>query len=294
MATLFDIRLIALTTGTVIYLSIIALIRWHRRPRKFDTLLFFLALALFFIYSGGLLEMSTRNGYPVAPDATRLLYSLLIAAGLLFLPALLVHTHLEFFDMAAPGTVPWWSKVLVLGPLYVAPTLTFAVPFFAARPPRVPGIRFGPRFGPLEQVAPRLVRFFPWTPEATFLFVAILLSLAISLGILNLKPKIADANRGFFWSLIAVSSTLLGLLLATQAYRRYETERIEALGVGLIIAGLLPGVAFAYFALRHNLLDFGEWRKDGKLRENHGSFIRFDPRQQSPSSESSRDTQSPL
>lgn len=260
METLLYIRLIALTAGTIVYLSTIALILGHRRPRRFERLLFLLVLALFFIYAGGLLEINARIDYPAPPDTTRLFYSLLIAAGLLFLPALLVHTHLEFFEMAAPGTVPWWSKLFVLGPLYIAPVLSFAVPFFATRAPRPPGVRFGPRFGPLDQVAPRLVRFFPWTPEATFLFVAILLSVAIALGILNLKPKLAGADRQFFWWMVGVSSSLLILLIATQAYRRYETAQIEALSVGLIIVGLLPGVVFAYFALHRNFLGFGEQR----------------------------------
>jgi len=258
--TLFYLRLIALTTGTVVYLFLIALILGNRRPRLFERILFFLVLALFFIYAGGLLEMNARIEYAFAPDATRLLYSLLIASGLLFLPALLVHAHLQFYEMAAPGTAPRWAKVLVLAPLYVAPALSFVVLLLAARPPTRTGVRFGPRFGPLDQMASRLVRFFPWTPEATFLFVGILLSLAIDLGILNLKPRIAEADRRFFKWMAGISAALMALLIATQAYRRFETQQIEGLMVALIVVGLLPGVLFGYYALRHNFLDFGEQR----------------------------------
>jgi signal transduction histidine kinase len=260
MATLFYLRLVGLTTGTVVYLFLIALILGHRRPRVFERVLFFLVLALFLIHSGGLLEMNARIEYTLPPDATRLLYSVLIVLGLVFVPALMVHAHLQFFEMAAPSTVPRWSKVLVLGPLYVAPVLTFLVPFFAARPPTRAGVRFGPRFGPLDRLAPRLLRLFPWTPEATFLFVAILLSLAISLGILSLKPKIAETDRRFFQWMVAVSSVILVVLLAAQFYRRFETEQIEALSVALIGVSVLPGVFFGYYALRHNFLDFGEQR----------------------------------
>ncbi|HTZ75586.1 MAG TPA: ATP-binding protein [Candidatus Aquilonibacter sp.] len=260
METLFYLRLIALTTGTVVYLFLIALILGNRRPRLFERILFFLVLALFFIYAGGLLEMNARIEYAFAPDATRLLYSLLIASGLLFLPALLVHAHLQFYEMAAPGTAPRWAKVLVLAPLYVAPALSFVVLLLAARPPTRTGVRFGPRFGPLDQMASRLVRFFPWTPEATFLFVGILLSLAIDLGILNLKPRIAEADRRFFKWMAGISAALMALLIATQAYRRFETQQIEGLMVALIVVGLLPGVLFGYYALRHNFLDFGEQR----------------------------------
>lgn len=163
MAALFYLRLIELTTGTVVYLFLIALILGHRRLRTFERLLFFLVLALFCIYAGGLLEMNARIEYVFAPDATRLLYSSLIMLGLLFVPALLVHSHLQFYEMAAPSTVPRWSKLLVLTPLYFAPALTFIVPFLGPRPPTRIGVRFGPRFGALDQITPRVVRFFPWT-----------------------------------------------------------------------------------------------------------------------------------
>ncbi len=260
MAALFYFRLIGLTTGTVVYLFLIALILGHRRPRTFERLLFFLVLALFMIYAGGLLEMNARIAYTFAPDATRFLYSILITSGVLFVPALMVHTHLQFYDMAAPATVPRWAKALVLAPLYVAPALSLIVPFLARRPATRMGVRFGPRFGPLDQIAPRLVRFFPWTPEATFVFVAILLSLAIDFGVLNLKPKLPEADRRFFKWMIGVSSTVIVLLLVTQFYRRFQTPQIEALNVVLIVVSLLPGVLFGYYALRHNFLDFGEQR----------------------------------
>ena len=269
MTEIFNLRLIGLTTGTVVYLFLIALILGHCRPRTFERLLFFLVLALFMIYAGGLLEMNARIEYTFAPDATRLLYSLLIVVGLLFVPALMVHAHLEFYDMAAPATVPGWAKVLVLGPLYVAPALSFMVLFLARRPPTRIGVRFGPRFGPLDQITPRLVRFFPWTPEATFVFVAILLSLAIDFGILSLRPKLADADRRFFKWMIGVSSAAMALLLATQIYRRFQTPQIEALSVALIVVSLLPGVLFGYYALRHNFLNFGE-RRNPALRYRFG------------------------
>jgi signal transduction histidine kinase len=271
MATLFFLRLIGLTVGTVVYLFLIALILGHRRPRTFERLLFMLVLALFFVYAGGLLEINSRIEYAVSPvpDTARLVYSLLIVIGLLVIPGLMVHAHLEFFEMAAPSTVPRWTKVLVLVPLYIVPALTFFVPFFGLRLVNRAGVRFGPRFGPLDQMTPRLVRLFPWTPEATFIFVAILLSLAIDLGVLNLKPagresalrsKTAEPHRRFFIWMASVSGLLLAMLMVAQAYRRFQTSEIEALSVALIATAVLPGVLFAYYALRHNFLDFGEQR----------------------------------
>jgi signal transduction histidine kinase len=260
LTTLFYLRLIGLTTGTVVYLFLIALILGHRRPRTLERLLFFLLLGLFLIHAGGLLEINSRIEYTVTPDATRLLYSVLIALGLLVVPGLMVHSHLQFFEMAAPSTVPRWAKLLVLLPLYVAPALSFLLPYPFAPVPRSPGVRFGPSFGPLGQISQRLVRFFFWTPEATYLFIAVLLSLAIGLGILNLKPKLASVDRKFFAWMIGIDAATLTLLLVTQFYRRFETPQIEALSVALIGVSILPGVIFGNFALRHNFLDFGEQR----------------------------------
>ena len=199
--------------------------------------------------------MNARIEYVFAPDATRLLYSSLIMLGLLFVPALMVHSRLQFYEMAAPSTVPKWAKVLVLAPLYVAPSLSFAATFFGPRAPTRIGVRFGPRFGPLDQITPRLVRFFPWTPEATFIFVAILLSLAIDLGVLNLKPKLADTDRRFFKRMIGVSAVAMGLLLTVQLYRQFETPQIEALNVALILVCLLPGTLFGFYEVVIGALD---------------------------------------
>jgi hypothetical protein len=267
VAALFYLRLIGLTAGTVVYLFLVALIMGQRRPRALEWLLFFLVLGLFCIYAGGLLEMNARIEYVFAPDPMRLLYSSLIMLGLLFVPALMVHSHLQFYEMAAPSTVPRWAKVLVLAPLYVAPALSFCATFFEPRTPARIGLRFGPRFGPLDQITPRLVRYFPWTPEATYIFVAILLSLAIDLGVLNLKPKLADADRQFFKWLVGVSAAAMGLLLVVQLDRQLETPQIEAVNVALILVCVLPGVLFGFYALRHSLLEFGEQRNAFAARD---------------------------
>jgi hypothetical protein len=55
MPWLFYLRLIGFTAGALVYPILIVLIFGHRRPRTLERLLFFLALALFLVYSGGLL-----------------------------------------------------------------------------------------------------------------------------------------------------------------------------------------------------------------------------------------------
>jgi hypothetical protein len=48
--SLFYIRLISLTAGTLVYLFLLALILGHRRPRTFERVLFFLMLSLFLMF----------------------------------------------------------------------------------------------------------------------------------------------------------------------------------------------------------------------------------------------------
>src|ERR1700690_944949 len=71
VALLFYVRLIALTAGTLVYLFLLALILGHRRPRRFERLLFLLMLAFFAIYAGGLLGINSQIQYSSPPDATR-------------------------------------------------------------------------------------------------------------------------------------------------------------------------------------------------------------------------------
>ena len=96
MAFLFYVRLIALTAGTLVYLFLIALILGHRRPRLFERLLFFLALALLAIYGGGLLQINATIQYGTPPEATALLSDFLATLGLLALYPLIWHAHVEY------------------------------------------------------------------------------------------------------------------------------------------------------------------------------------------------------
>ena len=96
MPSLFYIRLISFTAGTLVYLFLLALILGHRKPRLFERLLFFVCLALFLIYSGGLLEINALIQYGTPPNATRVFYTALISLGLAALPALTLAAELTY------------------------------------------------------------------------------------------------------------------------------------------------------------------------------------------------------
>lgn len=96
MALLFYLRLIGLTAGTLVYLFLLALILGHRRPRRFERLLFFLVLSLFAIYAGGLLEINAVIQYGTPPATTQRFANLLAVLGLVFLSPLILHAHFEY------------------------------------------------------------------------------------------------------------------------------------------------------------------------------------------------------
>ncbi len=80
MSTLFYLRLVGLTAGTLVQLFWVVLILGHRRPRSFERVLFFVGLALFLFYSGSLLALNAEIYYPVPPPAL-LSFAVTLVAG---------------------------------------------------------------------------------------------------------------------------------------------------------------------------------------------------------------------
>ncbi len=101
MPVLFYARLIGFTAGTLVPLFLLALIVGHRRPRAFERILFFLLLALFLFYAGGLLILNAEIHYSEPPAATVLFGMALIILGLGFVPPLLLHTNVSYDELAA-------------------------------------------------------------------------------------------------------------------------------------------------------------------------------------------------
>jgi signal transduction histidine kinase len=83
-------------------LFLLALIVGHRRPRAFERILFFLLLALFLFYAGGLLILNAEIHYSEPPASTELFGMILVIVGLGFVPPLLLHAHVAYDELAAP------------------------------------------------------------------------------------------------------------------------------------------------------------------------------------------------
>jgi signal transduction histidine kinase len=240
---LFYVRLISLTMGTLTYLFLLALILGHRRPRFFERILFFLALSLFLIYSGGLLEMNARIQYASPPEATRLLYTSLITLGMLFLPALLVHVHLRFLSLLRPSALPRWCWVIVY--LFYAFPLTYLL---------VPILLF---HGLPSLSLKSLLHWF--RPDD--LSVLILAVLVCAASDYNITRTSADPTTRRFFRLLGLASVLVLVPLALwQGFATLAPMQGEGTVVAIVVAGIFPGALLIYFALRHNFLEFGGQR----------------------------------
>ena len=136
MPSLFYIRLISFTAGTLVYLFLLALILGHRRPRLFERLLFFVGLSMFLIYASGLLEINAMVEYGTPPAVTRWSYTLLRGLGFAFLPGLLVQLHTAYLKSVRGRRVSKWLDAMAWL-FYLAPfaILTFAVVWGGAVPP---------------------------------------------------------------------------------------------------------------------------------------------------------------
>jgi signal transduction histidine kinase len=242
---LFYARLIGLTAGTLVYLFLIALILGHRRPRLFERLLFFLVLALFAIYAGGLLEINAEIQYnwPV-PQITRWFYQSISALGLLIILPLVWHTHYAYRSQIR-GSPPTVFARPVLVALYLMAAAQAVVALFVPVPGS--GIQLNASF-----LLARFVELGQETLPVTALLDAVF----------EFQDWRAARNRwerGLFRSLFLVSAILAALLIY-KGPRLSPFLRQESLIATIIFVAIVPGVLLVYYALKHNFLEYGAQR----------------------------------
>ncbi len=242
MPAFFYVRLIALTAGTLVYLFLIALILGHRRPRRFERLLFFLILSLFLIYAGGLLEINARIHYLSPPDTTRLFYYGLIALAALFLAPLVAQSHAEYLRQVRGTAAPLWVAILVYT-LYAAPVASLTQATLAAR--RHPEIG-------VAAFLDSLVRGAGFAVMASAIVATVL-----QLNLL-LSTKDATERRVFQW-LLSVTS-LSAVILILQQMIAPSPFRTDGITTAAMLVGVFPGAVLIYYSLRHNFLEYGAQR----------------------------------
>jgi signal transduction histidine kinase len=241
--SLFYIRLISLTAGTLLYLFLLALIVGHRRPRFFERLLFLLCFSLFLTYAGGLLEINSMIQYGSPPYSTQLFYSLLRDIGIAFLPALLLHVHFAYIRSIQGRAIRAWCWAIVWV-LYVMPL------FYAF------GTAFLLRSSPASGFLVKLSRLAAGGADG--LLPAALLSVLFEFSIAKYSR---DPNeRRFFISLSVLSALVCAALAVRQGLVSIPPVVRDTDVTATLVLGVLPGALLLYYAVRRNFLEFGAQR----------------------------------
>ena len=113
------LRLIVLTAGTLLPFFWIVVILGHRRQRNFERIFFFLCLSMVFFFGASLLALNAQLYYSAIPPGLATFSWTVSCIGLWFLPALLLHLHVEYAqirEMLPPGGQKWLWLVVAYGP----------------------------------------------------------------------------------------------------------------------------------------------------------------------------------
>src|SRR5229473_1691311 len=241
MPSLVYWRLIGFTAGTLLQLFWMVVILGYRRQRNFERVFFFLSLALFSFYAGSLLALNAQIYYLAPPALLTAFAKTLLCTGLCFLPALLIHLHLEYADTRGMLT----SRTLKRTVLLAAYTPVF---YFALRV--YPLLADSPGF---DFLAPGNVL---GRGYGVWLALAMLISAAWEI---RFHLRAPDRAQSFFHSLLAGVFAIGAALVVQLHVLSGPLPRDLSEGVSTILAllALLPSAVLIYVAQRFNFLQIG-------------------------------------
>jgi len=241
MPSLVYLRLIGFTAGTLLQLFWMVVILGYRRQRNFERVFFFLSVALFFFYAGSLLALNAQIYYPAPPALLTIFAKTLLCGGLCFLPALLIHLHLEYADTRGMLASRILKRTVLLAAY--APALYFTsrvYPLLADSPGfdfLAPGNVLGRSYG-------------------VWLTLAMLLSAAWEI---RFHLRAPDRAQSFFHSLLAgVFSIGAALVLQLHVLSGpMPRDLSDAASTALAFVALLPSAVLIYLVQRFNFLQIG-------------------------------------
>jgi signal transduction histidine kinase len=109
------LRLVGLTAGTLLPFFWMIVILGHRRQRDFERILFFLCLALVFIFGSSLLALNAQLYYTTIPPSLAIFARTVLCFGLWFLPSLLIHLHVEYAQIRELLQVGSKKRIWLMG-----------------------------------------------------------------------------------------------------------------------------------------------------------------------------------
>jgi signal transduction histidine kinase len=262
MPKLVYIRLIGFTAGTLLQLFWMVVILGYRRQRNFERVFFLLSLALFFFYAGSLLALNAQIFYPEPPAILTAFAKTLLCAGLCFLPALLIHLHLEYAQtrrLLQGGTLKRTLLVAAYAPAVYFVLRTY--PLVVNSPGfdfLVPGNALGRGYGAWLALAMVIgagweIRFHLGAPDQAQSWFHSMLAGIFAIGA-ALTIQLYVVSGGLPRDLSDASSTALALLaILPSAVLIYMVQRFSFLQIGrqknLMYAVSVTFLALLYLAL---------------------------------------------
>jgi signal transduction histidine kinase len=246
------ITLVAATAGTLVYLFLLVLIVGYRRRRQFERVLFFLSLALFFVYAGTLLGINSTLYYQDVPELTGYIVLALIAIGIACLPGLLIHANISYGRSIGAWQPKRWQGFCVAAGYLVFGFLPLQ--FFL--------IQLGKnsdKIGFIIQVAVSSVYFWAIVCAITGLGCT-----AFQFAFARARPASSSSGQerppargihyflaGYFLLLGAAGAVfLIESITISDSAGNWATA-------GLLVAGVLPGAWLIYAIVRFNFLGIG-------------------------------------
>jgi signal transduction histidine kinase len=229
MRALLYLRLVTLTAGTLLPFFWMVAILGHRRQRNFERIFFFLCLALTLFFGSSLLALNARLFYGTPPAGLMRFAWTFVCLGLWFVPALVVHLHVEYAsirELVPPGRKkPLWLLAAWAPGLVLSPYLIQAFGVKASNRFESPSILLGLAFQCWLVAAAAIAAFWqqrfrsvaPDNEQKSFHNALQLgfLGLAVSLVVLIAWERLIDAKTAWPFSLVVMLIAIvpLGMLI---------------------------------------------------------------------------------
>jgi signal transduction histidine kinase len=241
------------SAGTLINLFLMILIVGYRRPRAFERILFFLALATFLFYGGFLLLMNAKIYYTQVPDITTAASLFLMGLGLAAFPGLLIHAHISFGQSEGYWQERVWQTIVKVGGYLITAPFLLVVVYLLLGKSRSPEL--------IASFATTLGAIWVTAICASFLTCVGFQWVFASKGSQNVSPGSNLARGKHLYQFLAGCFLFAGLTLLATVVLRQAPDAIEnVLALIVLIAGVLPGAGLVYAIVRFNFLGISAQR----------------------------------
>jgi len=243
-----NLQLVLATAGTLFSLFLMILIVGYRRRRVFERVLFFLALALFFYYSGILLFLNASQFYLSGiSESTGRIVDSMVLIGIGLLPALLIHAHLAYGRDQMGMAWRWWQTTVTVFayiPVVVCASLI---------------LQSGLYFVQLS-VSPTLLGIYA-TPNLAWFVASLVVCVALQVAFTRRSSTTAQLGLHSF---LAVYFSGIGLLAIRLLIAQHAASIYPApagldywMLIGVIFAWVLPLAVVVYAIVRYQALGIG-------------------------------------